>query len=261
MDPSASGRLADAHCHLDFARDPAALARELASRDVAALSCTVAPTDYPRAASALAGARGVEAGLGLHPWWVANGSCADEDVALFCELAGEAHFVGELGLDFARGRDAARDAQVRALRRCLSAVASSGVARVVSLHAVRSATAVLDELERSGLPGRVPCVMHWFSGTSQELSRAVRMGCLFSVGERMLATRRGRAYASQVPEGRMLLETDLPSDTAGGDRDTTQLANQLETSLDQAARELDELRGEGISRQASSHCRDIFGLE
>ena len=38
------------------------------------------------------------------------------------------------------------------------------------------------------------------------------MGCLFSVNEFMLATRRGRAYARQIPTGQLLLETDLPAE-------------------------------------------------
>lgn len=36
------------------------------------------------------------------------------------------------------------------------------------------------------------------------------MGCWFSVGERMLATKRGRAYVQSIPSDRLLLETDAP---------------------------------------------------
>ena len=63
---------------------------------------------------------------------------------------------------------------------------------------------------------RCRCVMHWFSGSSDELGRALRLGCSFSVGERMLATRRGREYARQLPAARLLLETDLPDGAGQG---------------------------------------------
>ncbi|MFR5093152.1 MAG: TatD family hydrolase [Adlercreutzia equolifaciens] len=53
--------------------------------------------------------------------------------------------------------------------------------------------------------------LHWFSGTSDDLHRAVKLGCLFSVGPRMLASRRGREYARQIPLGQLLLETDMPA--------------------------------------------------
>lgn len=39
----------------------------------------------------------------------------------------------------------------------------------------------------------------------------VKLGCLFSVGPRMLASRRGREYARQIPLGQLLLETDMPA--------------------------------------------------
>ena len=45
----------------------------------------------------------------------------------------------------------------------------------------------------------------------EAVQRAIDAGCLFSVNERMLKTKRGRAYARAIPEGRLLIETDFPS--------------------------------------------------
>lgn len=89
------------------------------------------------------------------------------------------------------------------------------------MHAVRSAGTALDVLERTGAAESCRCVLHWFSGSSDELWRAVRLGCLFSLGERALATRRGREYARVLPEKRLLTETDLPpfEGSAGGAAD------------------------------------------
>ena len=47
---------------------------------------------------------------------------------------------------------------------------------------------------------------------SDELVRARNAGCYFSVNERMLATKRGREYARQIPLDRQLLETDAPAE-------------------------------------------------
>ena len=58
-------------------------------------------------------------------------------------------------------------------------------------------------------------IFHWFSGTSDDLHRAVELGCFFSVGPRMLASRRGREYARQIPLGQLLLETDMPARKGG----------------------------------------------
>ncbi len=54
-------------------------------------------------------------------------------------------------------------------------------------------------------------IFHWFNGSGEELKRALDAGCYFSVNKRMLNTKRGRAYAIQIPEERLLLESDLPS--------------------------------------------------
>ena len=227
----AGWRLYDMHCHLGFYAKPALAARRLSTLGVGAMCCTVSPRDYERAALALAGSANVRIAVGAHPWWVADGSVSEEDLERACELARTSRWVGEIGLDYARGRDAAQDAQLRGLRRMLAACAGGG--HVLSIHAVRSVTDVLDELERAGATRSNACVLHWFSGTSDELTRATRMGCLFSVGPRMLRTRRGRAYARQVPRELLLLETDLPEPPGPKGPQTTPdaMAGELERSL------------------------------
>ena len=82
---------------------------------------------------------------------------------------------------------------------------------MLSIHAVKAAGEALDVLERAGALVGNACIFHWFSGTSDELQRAVRAGCFFSINPRMLASKRGRAYAQAVPAERLLLETDAPS--------------------------------------------------
>ena len=96
-----------------------------------------------------------------------------------------------------------------AFERVARACASGG--KVLSIHAVKAAGEALDVLERAGALAGNACIFHWFSGTSDELQRAVRAGCFFSINPRMLASKRGRAYAQAVPAERLLLETDAPS--------------------------------------------------
>ena len=130
-------------------------------------------------------------------------------MALFERLAKDERFIGEVGLDFGRDRAATRDAQVAAFERVARACAGGG--KVLSIHAVKAAGEALDVLERAGALVGNACIFHWFSGTSDELQRAVRAGCFFSINPRMLASKRGRAYAQAVPAERLLLETDAPS--------------------------------------------------
>lgn len=208
--------LADMHCHLDRMSNAAEVARDALRQGMAILDVTVTPQDALRARELLGGMPNVRVGAGLHPWWVADGSCGREDAALAAELAAESPFIGEVGLDFSRRCEGTFDEQAAALDAVARAAAGGAGPRVISLHAVRSAGAVLDILERHGLVGPagaergVACVMHWFSGTSGELARARRLGCMFSVSEHMLRSKRGREYARVIERGRLLLETDAP---------------------------------------------------
>lgn len=234
--------LFDAHCHLDWMATPAAAAAALARAGVVCACCTVTPLEYLDAREALAGCGNVALGAGLHPWWLANGTCGENDVRLLCELLPEVGLVGEVGLDFSprRSTPAANETQVKAFERICGAAAASADERphALSVHAVRAAGAALDVLERTEAAASCRCVLHWFSGTSDELARARRLGCWFSVGERMLATRRGREYARQMPATRLLLETDLP-DACG----TGLGSDGLLASLERALAALAQVRG------------------
>lgn len=238
---SANGgyRLYDMHCHIDRmanAREAAAGAEELG---IAILDAPVTPGESLAAQEALRSAPNVRVAVGLHPWWVADGTAqgAPDRAAL---LAAGSRFVGEVGLDFSNRHRSSAAQQDAAFELIVRACAERHVeGRVVSIHAVRAATRVLDILERYGLPARASCIFHWFSGTGDELVRARRMGCYFSVNERMLASRRGREYARQVPAERLLLETDAPPRL-----DAPYSASELLTSLEHTLAWLADIRGE-----------------
>ena len=204
-----SPRLIDAHCHMGWFADPVAVAREAAGIDLGFLAVTVTPEEYLACREKLAGEKNVALAAGLHPWWVRVASDADA----LCELLPQTRWVGEVGLDASPRHAATWEAQLAVFERVCEACAEASppdVPKVISIHAVRSAGAALSVLERTGAAERCRCVLHWFSGTSDELWRAMRLGCYVSLGERGLATRRGREYARVVPEGRLLVETDLP---------------------------------------------------
>lgn len=235
----------DMHDHLGWFRDPVAVARAAATRGLGMLAVTVTPEEFLQLRPRLAGIESVRLAVGLHPWWVRDATDADT----LCELVGRARFVGEIGLDASPRRSSNWDAQLAAFERICAACASTSVPpapKVLSIHAVRAATAALDVLERTGASERCRCVLHWFAGSSDELWRAVRLGCRFSLGERSLATRRGREYARILPADRLLTETDLPegegarssaSDVVASlERTVSSIATARETSVEEVRR-------------------------
>lgn len=204
-------RLFDAHVHLDFMSNAAEVAADAARDGLDLYATTVTPAGYAKALATVGDRKNVHLALGLHPWWVADGRCGERDVRRFEELATTTRWLGEVGLDFSDGHTphGSHGHQMEAFTRVCAAAAQTS-STVLSIHSVRAAGACLDVLADTGCLERCHCVFHWFSGSSDELHRAVTSGCWFSVNEMMLATRRGREYARQVPLEHLLTETDLP---------------------------------------------------
>ena len=208
-------RLWDMHVHLDFMCDMDHVAREAQSLGLGLFATTVTPAGYVATRKAVGSAPNVRVGVGLHPWWVADGRCDKDEVAQAAELARASRYVGEIGLDLSPNHvpaasQGAQEAAFEALALACAETSSPQSPKVLSIHSVRAAGLALDILGRTGALESCACIFHWFSGTSDELHRAVKADCWFSINEMMLRTRRGREYARQVPAGRLLLETDLP---------------------------------------------------
>ena len=211
-------RLFDAHCHLDLMAHPDAVADEATALGLGLFDCGVDPRDFASAHGRTRRLPTVIKGIGLHPWWLADGRCGPAEVNLLCEVAAQERYIGEVGLDFSARFAGSEPLQIQALDRlCDALVRHPLTGRVISIHAVRSAGAVLDVLESHGLlipnPDSPAIIFHWFSGTSDELARVRNAGCYFSVNERMLTSKRGREYARQIPLDRLLLETDAPAES------------------------------------------------
>lgn len=243
----------DAHCHLAFTGDPARAADALSDLGVGAFCATVTPGEYESAVAALAGKPGIEVGLGLHPWWVADGRAGRADLDAFERLSPGAAFFGEAGLDFGRKLAGTEDVQTEAFALVLDCFVRSE-ARAISLHASRAERRVLDMLEDSGAcDGGRACILHWYNGPHDELMRAVEMGCFFSVGARMLATKRGRAYAAAIPRERLLLESDLPSREG-----EAWSAERHARGLREAVLLMEEARGEPLAESLACAAERLF---
>lgn len=213
--------LFDAHVHLNWFENPEQAAAQAQKLGIATLCCTVTPKEYRDASALLSKYANVRVAAGAHPWFV-------DEAAGAIGAIDDSAWVGEVGLDFGAKHESSKKEQLRVFEAVCEACSGGG--KTLSLHSVRSAGTVLDVLEKTGTIDSCRCVFHWFSGTSEELARAREAGCWFSVGERMLGTRRGREYARQIPSGRLLLETDLPE----AEQDGSTVADIAESLLSAA---------------------------
>ena len=204
-------KLYDAHIHLDFIENGEEVAGAACEAGTQLLSATVTPDGYLQARERFAAYKNVTVGLGLHPWWVdEDPAAADQTVHHFLSLLDGVELVSEVGLDFGKRHLHTAHTQRNAFTRIAHACAQEGN-KILSLHAVHAASEVLDVLEEAGTLKTCICVFHWYSGPSDQLKRAIQQGCFFSVGLRMLASKKGCEYARIIPAQRLLLETDAPA--------------------------------------------------
>lgn len=205
----------------------------------------------------------VKLAVGLHPWWVSADECRlAEELRAFDSALPETRYVGEVGLDFSKRRIATRDAQLCAFRHIAGACAKEG-GKVLSVHCVKAYDDALSILKGSGCLASCTCIFHWFSGSFPQLTQAVDAGCSFSVGARMLETKKGREYAKAIPLQKLLLETDAPF-AADPEREHPSIAysyDQMRRQLAETLQRLARIRDIGEAELAAivqQNAREVF---
>lgn len=196
----------DFHCHLDLYPDhQAAVARAEAAR-IYTLTVTTTPKAWSRNHELTRNTRYIRAALGLHPQLVAERA---GELPLWERHLPETRYVGEVGLDagprFYKSLDVQRQVFQRVLERCAEAGG-----KILTVHSVRSAPAVLEMIEAHLPPERGTVVLHWFTGSKSDARRAAALGCYFSINAEMTRTDRGRDLIRSLPRDRILTETDGP---------------------------------------------------
>ena len=249
----------DAHVHANLMNSPLNVARSSSEARLGLFTCGVTPHDYLELAPQLS-QDNIRVGLGAHPWYISDGRVTEKDIELLLELMGETSYIGEIGLDFSSRYcvDGLQDLQVRAFTKICeraSNLSQDSKPRVLSMHTVRSVDAVLDILEQTGAAQACIPIIHWFSGSSEELQRAIKLGCWFSVGEMSLKTKRGREYAKVYPKNKLLTETDLPS-SDHTDIDSAYIVDSLKRAL----LGLSEARGYSVQSEVMANAAGVFGV-
>lgn len=207
----ASTSLVDFHCHLDLYPDHAGAIEACERDEIYTLTVTTTPRAWPRNEELTSKTKFVRAALGLHPQLVADHG---HEISLWEELLPRTRYVGEVGLDAGPRFYKSFDQQKRVFERILRACSEAGD-KILTVHSVRAAKAVLDMIEVHLESGRGRIVLHWFTGTPAEVRRAIDLGCYFSVNHAMLDTEKRRALIARVPLERLLTETDGPFTTTG----------------------------------------------
>lgn len=263
--------LIDTHYHLDFLEEHSLrveVLNKLHEEGIKLVAQTVLPSSYllleefsknelilPHAKPYLS--------LGFHPWWIKSQEQTQAELKIFESAIFSTTYIGEVGLDFGQRvlEQANKELQIKTFKALLEIIKNVSLKNpktsfVVSIHAVKSVSETLDLLEQYNFPNNnMHCILHRFAGTSDELTRLIRMGGYVSLSPVMLRSKRGRAYVKQVPADRLLLETDLPSDIieSGQTETSAEIVDAVKSSITYTLKSISELRQEDMTAVIQSN--------
>jgi TatD DNase family protein len=205
--------LVDSHCHLDpyFQGEVDELLDRARQAGVGRLvTIGVRLSQTPRLLALAEAHPEVSCTVGIHPHNA--GEAPPPEVAELVRLAQHPKVIGigESGLDYFYDK-APRDAQAESFRRHIHAARETGLPLVVHARdADEDIAAILAEERARG--GAFPFLMHCFSSGPELARRAVAMGGHVSFSGILTFPKSGalRALAAELPEERLLVETDAP---------------------------------------------------
>lgn len=194
----------DLHCHIDLYKDPAGVIQRAFEKNMYVLSLTTTPSAWPGTYALTKNIPRFNTALGLHPQLA---HLREHELTLFDKLINETRYIGEIGLDASKNFKPHLDAQLRVFRHILKQSEKTG-SKILTIHTLNSVSIVLDELHAHPNCGKP--ILHWFLGTKTEMSRAIGIGCWFSIGPAMTTSNRGMKVIEWLPKDKILLETDGP---------------------------------------------------
>jgi len=205
--------LVDSHCHLDYMARAgeleAVLDRAAAAGVGAMLTICTRTTEFPAVLAIAESRPNLWCSVGVHP----HEAAAEPDLAAerLAELARHPKVVGigECGLDYYYERSP-REIQQAVFRTHIAAGRATGLPLIV--HS-RDADADTVALLREGVAkGPLEGLIHCFSTTSELSDGALGIGFYISLSGIVTFKQsdRLRAIAKEIPEDRILVETDAP---------------------------------------------------
>lgn len=192
--------LYDTHFHLDLQKDSVAAICEIEKNQIYTIAVTNLPDLYRKEKMEIK-SKYIRIALGFHPELIHQ---YQKQIPLMWDLLPEARYVGEVGLDFVD--DTYKNEQLaffsELIERC-----RYDCNKILTIHSRR---AINDVLKIIGDKYKFKPILHWFTGTRDDLQKAIEKGCYISVNCAMMASKKFEGQLLLIPNDRLLIETDSP---------------------------------------------------
>jgi TatD DNase family protein len=198
----------DTHAHIDLYKNMRAYIDDIEKACCYTIIVTNVPKLYKKYIGEYDDYQYIRFALGLHPELAIQ---YKSQLSIFHEAVKTSRYIGEVGLDFAKGVD---EEQIKIFEEIMKSCQHYG-GKIISVHSRRAANKTIDVI---GKCATNIIILHWFSGTMKELNRAIKMGYYFSVNTNMLMSKKGAEMVKRIPPDRLLLESDAPFTNTTRDR-------------------------------------------
>lgn len=192
--------LYDTHFHLDLQKDRAAAIREIENNQIYTIAVTNLPELYRKETQEIK-SKFIRIALGFHPELIHQ---YKKQIPLMWDLLSEARYIGEVGLDFMD--ETHREEQIDFFSELIERSRFDSN-KILTIHSRRAVNEVLNII---GDNFKFKPILHWFTGTREELLKAIENGYYFSVNGAMIASKRIVKMLDLIPNERVLIETDSP---------------------------------------------------
>lgn len=206
--------LIDAHCHLDWFREPGRVVERANGKGVGAIvSCS---TDLGSITKNLALAekfKPVFACVGLHPGDALRMKRAEIEkaVALVRKRCGEAVAIGEVGLDYKYAKSEPEKKRQETVFLGLIEIAKEKNLPLV----VHSRLAEKKTMQTLRAAGAEKVLMHWFTNSIASVKMAEDFGYFYTAGLAVIYSKSAAAVCAGMRPENLMLETDAPVEFGG----------------------------------------------
>ena len=192
----------DTHCHIDLYPNPSNITLQSEHNKIITILVTNLPSSFERAYPYVQGLRYTRLALGLHPLVAYQHS---KEKKMFEKFVNKTSYIGEVGIDLSAAGMSTKELQIESFRFVLKSLRNKS--KFMTIHSRKAESLVIDILEEEY---SYPVVFHWYSGTLNNLNRALLLGHYFSINPAMLYSKHGIKVIERLPPDRVLTETDGP---------------------------------------------------
>lgn len=193
----------DTHLHFDLYKNRQGIIDYVELNKSYTIGVTNLPDIYERYIGLDKDRKYFKIALGFHPELVPD---YHNQIQKFKKYAKDARYIGEIGLDYTV-QDLNKQQIQRSTFDKITTACNDYGEKILTVHSRRAEKDVLSVL--CGL-NNCKVILHWYSGSLSNMDVALNRGYYFSINYQMIQSQNGRRIVNNIPNERLLIESDGP---------------------------------------------------